>query len=188
VSTYIIVMEGVGALLLVALACRLALTGLRGPRGPFRVVTVGAAVVFALFGATSLQHMIHLAAQDELVPTGWADMMLGPLAAGRATVVVAAAIAVLLAMRDWVFVGRAQTMVDALTERLPSEAQSRQAELSPRELEILDLIRKGVLSDAEIAETLHISPATAATHVQNILKKTELHSRRDLMLLTPSRP
>ena len=28
--------------------------------------------------------------------------------------------------------------------------------------------------------------ATAATHVQNILKKTALHSRRDLMLLPPA--
>jgi DNA-binding CsgD family transcriptional regulator len=188
VSTYIIAMEGVAALLLAVLAGRLAVTGWRGPRGPFRVAAVGAAVVFALFGATSLQHMIHLAAQDDLASTGWGDMMLGPLAAGRATVVVVAAIAVLQGLRDWTIVGRAQTMVDALTERLPSEAQSRQAELSPRELEILDLIRKGILSDAEIAETLHISPATAATHVQNILKKTELHSRRDLMLLAPSRP
>jgi hypothetical protein len=83
VTTYIIVMEGVSALLLIGLAGRLALTGWRGPRGPFRVATVGASAVFALFGATSLQHMLHLAAQDDLVPSGWGDVMLGPSLPGE---------------------------------------------------------------------------------------------------------
>ena len=56
---------------------------------------------------------------------------------------------------------------------------------SPREQEVLDLIRIGVLTDREIARALHIAPATAATHVQRILHKTQLHDRRDLMLLPP---
>ena len=68
-------------------------------------------------------------------------------------------------------------MVDALTDRLPSEALARQADLSTRELEVLGLIQGGVLSTDDIAQRLCISPATAATHVQNILRKTALHSR-----------
>jgi DNA-binding NarL/FixJ family response regulator len=48
---------------------------------------------------------------------------------------------------------------------------------------VLDVIRQGVLSDHDIGEVLHISRATAATHVQNILRKTGLHDRRSLMLL-----
>jgi DNA-binding CsgD family transcriptional regulator len=188
VRTYIIVMEGVAALLLVGVAGRLAVTGWRGPRGAFRVATVGASAAFALFGVTSIGHMLHVAGRDELVSSGWDDMLLGPLAATRATaVVVVTATVIVIGLRHWAILGRSQTMVDVLTERLPSEGHDRQAELSSREHEILDLISRGILSDAEIAEALHISPATAATHVQRILKKTELHNRRDLMLLTSRR-
>jgi DNA-binding NarL/FixJ family response regulator len=50
---------------------------------------------------------------------------------------------------------------------------------------VLNLIRKGVITDHEIARALHISRATAATHVQRILRKTLLHNRRELMLLPP---
>jgi DNA-binding CsgD family transcriptional regulator len=75
-------------------------------------------------------------------------------------------------------------MVHALTDRVPSTAHARQAMLSSREHEVLELIRTGILSDSEIARALHISPATAATHVQRILRKTGLHNRRDLMLLS----
>ncbi len=78
-------------------------------------------------------------------------------------------------------------MVEAMTDRLPSYASAREVELSARELEVLDVIRQGVLSDHDIGEALHISRATAATHVQNILRKTGLHDRRNLMLLPPAR-
>ena len=141
-----------------------------------------------LLGATSLQHLLHVGTRDDLVPAGWGDMLLGPLAAVRVTtLVLVTASAVTLGVRHWTILGRAQSIVDVLTDRLPSRASARQAELSVREHEVLDLIRRGVLSDDDIGETLHISPATAATHVQNILRKTELHSRRDLMLLAPER-
>jgi DNA-binding CsgD family transcriptional regulator len=74
-------------------------------------------------------------------------------------------------------------MVEVLTDRLPSDAHARQAGLTSREQEVLDLIRRGVITDREIARALHIAPATAGTHVQRILHKTRLHNRRDLMLL-----
>jgi DNA-binding CsgD family transcriptional regulator len=41
----------------------------------------------------------------------------------------------------------------------------------------------GETSDEQIAATLFISPATAATHVRNILRKARLTSRMDLMLV-----
>lgn len=55
--------------------------------------------------------------------------------------------------------------------------------LTPRQAEVFDLICNGTMSDAEIAEALVISPHTAGTHVRNILAKSELSNRRDLMLL-----
>lgn len=55
--------------------------------------------------------------------------------------------------------------------------------LTPRELEVLKLICGGTVSDAAVAAALVISPHTAGTHVRNILAKTELSDRRNLMLL-----
>lgn len=54
--------------------------------------------------------------------------------------------------------------------------------LTPRESEVLDLIGRGVLEDSAIAEALTISPHTARTHVRNILSKSGLTSRRQLIL------
>ena len=186
-KTYIIVMEGAATLLLLCLAGWLATTAWRSPRGAYRVASAGASIACVLFGATSLLHVLHLAPRNDLVSTGWADMLLGPLAAARVTVVVVTTMAIMLGLRHWTILGRAQSMVDAMTERLPSQASASEAGLSGREHEVLDLIRQGVLSDHEIGETLHISQATAATHVQNILRKTGLHNRRNLMLLRSDR-
>lgn len=181
---YIIVMEEVASLLLIALAGWLARAAWRGPRGAFRVASAGVAAVCILLGATSFQHVLHVATRDDLAPSGWGDMLLGPFAAARATIaVLVTALAAMLGLRYWTRLGRAQSMVDVLIDGLPSEGHLRLARLSARELEVVGLIRKGVLSDGDIAKALHISPATAGTHVQNILKKAELHNRRDLMLL-----
>jgi DNA-binding CsgD family transcriptional regulator len=186
--TYIIVMEGAATLLLLGLAGWLAATARRGPPGAFRVASAGASAACVLFGATSLQHLLHFATRDDLVSSGWGDMLLGPLPAVRVTVVVVTALAVMMGLRHWTILGRAQSMVDAISDRLPSQVSERAADLSVREHEVLDVIRQGVLSDLDIGEALHISRATAATHVQNILRKTGLHDRRSLMLLRPERP
>jgi DNA-binding CsgD family transcriptional regulator len=177
-------MEGVATLLLIGLAVWLATAAWRSPAGPFRAVSAGGAAVCVLLGVTSLQHLLILAIRQDLVPARLGDVLLGPWEAFRATVaVVVGAWAVLLALRYWSHLGRAHSIVDVLTDKVPSEAHVRQAGLSSREQEVLELIREGSLSDDDIARRLHISPATAATHVQNILRKTGLHNRRDLMLL-----
>jgi DNA-binding NarL/FixJ family response regulator len=49
-------------------------------------------------------------------------------------------------------------------------------QLSPRELDVLGLIARG-MENSEIAETLNISPRTAKNHVSNILAKLGLPSR-----------
>lgn len=185
--TYIIVMEGAATLLLIGVAGWLATAAWRGPHGAFRVASAGASAACLIFGATSLQHLLQLATRDELASSGWEDMLLGPFSAARVTLVVVTTSAVIVGLRHWTILGRAQSMVDAMTDRLPSEASASEAELSAREHEVLDVIRQGVLSDHDIGELLHISRATAATHVQNILRKTGLHDRRNLMLLPSER-
>ena len=100
-------------------------------------------------------------------------------------IVMDAVAAVILFRHYWHRLGRAHTMVEVLTDRLPPNAHAKQARLTAREQEVLELIRRGVITDGEIGEALHIASATAATHVQRILRKTGLHNRHDLMLLPP---
>jgi DNA-binding NarL/FixJ family response regulator len=50
--------------------------------------------------------------------------------------------------------------------------------LTPREREVLTLLARG-LDNQAIARKLHLSTHTARTHVGNILRKLEVHSRAD---------
>ncbi len=66
--------------------------------------------------------------------------------------------------------------------------------LTAREVEVLELVAGG-LSNAEIAQRLHVSPATAKTHVARLLMKLNARDRAQLIvvayesgLVTPQRP
>jgi DNA-binding NarL/FixJ family response regulator len=56
------------------------------------------------------------------------------------------------------------------------------AELTPRELEVLELLAEG-LTQTEIARQLVISPRTVGTHTQNVLGKLDVHSRAQAVAL-----
>jgi two-component system, NarL family, response regulator LiaR len=60
--------------------------------------------------------------------------------------------------------------------------EQRLERLTPRELEILQLIANGVASD-QIAPTLGVSPHTLRTHLQNVLTKLKVHSKLDAVVL-----
>ena len=66
----------------------------------------------------------------------------------------------------------------------PSGAQSAQALecLTDREREVLELVARG-MSNAEIADRLTISPATAKTHVAHLLTKLDARDRIQLVIL-----
>ena len=66
--------------------------------------------------------------------------------------------------------------------------------LTGREVEVLELVARG-LSNAEIAQRLYVSPATAKTHVARLLMKLDARDRAQLIivayesgLITPQRP
>ena len=56
------------------------------------------------------------------------------------------------------------------------------AQLTPRETEVLAAVAHG-LSNAEIATTLFMSPATAKTHVSRLLTKLDARDRAQLVML-----
>jgi DNA-binding NarL/FixJ family response regulator len=66
--------------------------------------------------------------------------------------------------------------VRALTRRSQPSAAARAVRLTPRELEVLELMAEG-LGQAEIAGRLVVSPKTVGNHIAHVLWKLGVHSR-----------
>ncbi len=67
-------------------------------------------------------------------------------------------------------------------ERRAVTASAMTAGLTPREREVLELAARGQ-GKSEIAGALGISPATARTHLANIMAKLDVHSRAELVAM-----
>jgi DNA-binding NarL/FixJ family response regulator len=74
------------------------------------------------------------------------------------------------------------TEFQKLSNRTEEAAQySAPPTLTPRELEVLKLVAKG-MSNREIGDELFISENTVQTHIRNILEKLHLHSRMEAVI------
>jgi DNA-binding CsgD family transcriptional regulator len=72
-----------------------------------------------------------------------------------------------------------QNILSEYTQNLQTQEQNSFIHLlSPREMEVLELINEG-LSNKEIAERLFISLSTVKTHINNIYKILEVKNRRE---------
>jgi predicted ATPase/DNA-binding CsgD family transcriptional regulator/tetratricopeptide (TPR) repeat protein len=70
------------------------------------------------------------------------------------------------------------------TNRAPQvPAQVTPGPLSARELQVAILVAKG-RSNKDIARELYISPATAARHIANIMRKLDVHTRTEIAIWT----
>jgi DNA-binding CsgD family transcriptional regulator len=64
----------------------------------------------------------------------------------------------------------------------PPRAQSSTLELTPRQLEVLQLLAEGASTET-IAAALHLSRETVRNHVRNILRSLGVHSRLEAVAL-----
>ena len=81
-------------------------------------------------------------------------------------------------------------LVEEFRDRRPRwrslDTSASEEQLTSREWEILDLLRRG-LSSGEIARRLQIAPVTVRTHVASVLRKLKVQSREDAIRLFEER-
>ncbi len=74
-------------------------------------------------------------------------------------------------------------LIESYTRRPPASAQPEAlGELTPRELEVLRLVARG-MSNNDIARELVVGDATVKTHVSRIFSKLDLHDRAQAVVL-----
>ncbi len=149
-----------------------------------RSLTLTFLLVLGVLIIGSTQRALLVATEAGVLPSGVRDTLLLEgqwiLVAAGASFGVAGMTFIRRSLRR---LERGERMVSVLTERAMLDMSVSDWGLTPRELEVLELIVSGSTSDDEIADSLYISPSTAATHVRNILKKAGLSNRKDLMLV-----
>jgi RNA polymerase sigma factor (sigma-70 family) len=75
----------------------------------------------------------------------------------------------------------ARVIVDNYARPAAAAVADRFDSLSEREREVFQLVAEGY-SNKEVAELLHISPATVETHRAHVMEKLDLHSTAELVL------
>jgi DNA-binding NarL/FixJ family response regulator len=74
---------------------------------------------------------------------------------------------------------QARIVIDQDGPSLRREGQTRASMLTPRELEVLRYIARG-MSKKEIAQTMHLSVKTVENHAANVMKRLDIHDRVEL--------
>lgn len=156
----------------------------RSRETPIAFVATALVLVAGAFLVSSIQRIGIQAARTELLDASWEEFFLRDFQLLLSLVATAAALYALTRVRSAVAsLEDRERMLSVLTDKASSEIDVRTWSLTSRESHVLETIVAGQTSDQEIANALFISTATAATHVRNILKKTGLSSRMDLMLV-----
>src|SRR5262245_8148593 len=77
---------------------------------------------------------------------------------------------------------RAAMLVAARRRLARADVTWRLAQLTDREIDVLRWVTEGA-RNKQIASTLHISPRTVDTHITNVLKKLDVHSKLEAAAL-----
>lgn len=158
-------------------------TARRDPLPRTRALSWAFAAVAAAFVLGALTRLALLAAAQGWLPGRIGEFLGSPWHLIQSLSATALGVGgVLLVRRLGPPLRRSERILTVLGERFGA-ARIADFGLTDRERQVLEVIGAGSISDKAIAEELFISPATAATHVKNILRKTGLASRRDLLLL-----
>lgn len=150
---------------------------------PIRFIAVSLVLVAGTFLVSSIQRLGIQAARADIIPAQWEDFFLSSYQVVLSLIGTAAGVYAITRLRAGIRrLEEGERMLSALTHNIPTEVDTSTWDLTARESQVVDTIVSGRTSDEQIAESLFISTATAATHVRNILRKTGLSSRMDLML------
>lgn len=175
---------GVNALLYLTLMATGARTWRRARTDGVRLLGAAVAVVSLVVALGATQRGLLVLTQRGLLPPGVGTFLQGPWQLLQAAIGTLGAIVLLVVLRRHADAFEEDgALVDRLGRDLLDRPGLEAAGLTRREREVVDLMRSGLLADAELADALTISPATAGTHVRNIMRKLEVHDRRDVVLV-----
>ena len=141
-------------------------------------------LVTLVTGALLIGSVQRVALQASVI--GWVDSSTGVAAIETwqliqsILVVVLVAAAFVVVRRLAASISASDSIASSILDRVES-VDLGSLDLTEREREVLMTIGRGVLTDAELAKELHISPNTVQTHVKRLLRKTGLNRRQDLI-------
>lgn len=149
-----------------------------------RFIAIALALVSGTFLVSSIQRLGIQAARADIILPSWEEFFLTTFHVVLSLIGTAAGVYAITRLRAGIRrLEHGERMLSALTDNVPLDVDVSGWQLTDRESQVLETIVSGRTSDDQIAESLFISTATAATHVRNILRKTGLSSRMDLMLV-----
>lgn len=149
-----------------------------------RFIATALVLVSGTFLVASVQRLGIQASRAGIVPEDWEDFFLTDYQVLLSLVGTVAGVYAITRLRSGIRrLEDGERMLSVLTDKVPMDLDASKWRLTARETEVLSTIVSGRTSDQEIADSLYISTATAATHVRNILRKTGLSNRLDLMLV-----
>ncbi|WP_339695708.1 response regulator transcription factor [uncultured Roseivirga sp.] len=114
--------------------------------------------------------LFHLTNASLFVPSISADAVIG--------------IAAFILLALGIYLGRGINKEKGAEKKAPSHIDENRIQalgISPRELEVLQLISQG-LSNNEIAETLFVSESTIKTHISNLFVKLDVKRRTQAVI------
>ncbi len=161
-----------------------ARTAVRDPSPRLRTLAWVLAAASTAFVLGSLSRLAALGVRQGWLPGTVGDFLVSEWLLAQAVAATALGVTGLLVARRVVEpIRTAERIVTALADRMP-QGTVADLGLTTRELDVIAVIADGKLSDKDIGEALFIAPATAGTHVKNIMRKAGVSSRRELALLT----